>query len=111
MSLSRWCVIVVSPVVVAVGSSGHEQSDGEASAPLRENYLPWGRRLPILAEQPRRAAARAASVRDSTPSLASTAEKWWWTVRSERQRRSAISALRSPSLTSNDGTLGRAARA
>ena len=46
---------------------------------------------------PARSAAWMASSRESTPSLANTAAKWWSTVRTERDSRAAISALRRPS--------------
>ena len=54
--------------------------------------------------------ALAASALVWTPSLARMAETWWSTVLGETNRRRAMSALRSPSLTSASTSVSLAVR-
>ena len=69
-----------------------------------------GPRSPGQPSIPRRAAALAASARLRTPSLARMAETWWSTVLVETNRRWAMSALRSPSVTSASTSVSLAVR-
>ena len=59
---------------------------------------------------PRRVAARAASDRVRTPSLARIDETWWSTVLGETNRRWAMSALRRPSATRARTSISRGVR-
>ena len=60
---------------------------------------PWSEPVPSRGQgaMPSRAASRAAAVRDETPTLARTAETWWWTVRSEMNSCREISRSGRPS--------------
>ena len=69
-----------------------------------------GAAAPGQPSMPSRAAALAASALVWTPSLARMAETWWSTVLGETNRRRAMSALRSPSLTSASTSVSLAVR-
>src|SRR5215831_14209660 len=52
---------------------------------------------PVSAQPDLAQPAPATSARERTPNLASTAETWWWTVRSEMNIRREMAALDKPS--------------